>query len=86
VQSLTELRETAIANLSRILTMRGDEANHKLLHAGPGGKAYTRAQVLEEMKRDPPTQEGVSLIRIWAMSDDEVQQEIKKARASASSR
>jgi hypothetical protein len=54
----------------------------RLLHAGPGGKTYTPEQVVAEMLANPPTREGLSLIKIWCMSDEQVEKEIEKARLS----
>jgi len=77
----------AIANFSRALALSSSDPSRRLLHAGPGGRTFTMAQVLEEMKRNPLTPEGESLIRIWCMSSEQVTQEIEKARlAVASSR
>jgi hypothetical protein len=76
------MRDCAIANFTRALSLNMGDINRKLLHAGPGGKTYTPSQVLAEMKADPPTQEGISLLKIWCMSDEQVQREIEKARSS----
>jgi hypothetical protein len=74
------MRDCAIANFQRALSLNLSNMERRLLHAGPGGKSYTPDQVLMEMTFDPPTREGLSLIRIWAMSDEQVTQEIEKAR------
>jgi len=76
------MRDCAIANFTRALSLDVGDMRRKLLHAGPGGKVYTPEQVLAEMKTDPPTQEGLSLLKIWCMSDEQVQKEIQKARSS----
>ena len=74
------MRDCAIANFQRALSLSLSNPERRLLHAGPGGKSYTPEMVLAEMKVDPPTREGLSLIRIWCMSDDHVEKEIEKAR------
>ena len=76
------MRECAIANFTKALSLDVGDMRRKLLHAGPGGKVYTPEQVLAEMKADPPTREGLSLLKIWCMSDAQVNQEIEKARLS----
>jgi hypothetical protein len=80
LESLIGMRDCAIANFQRALSLSGNDINRKLLHAGPGGKTYTPSQVLQEMKADPPTQEGISLLKIWCMSDEQVTKEIEKAK------
>ena len=82
LESLEQQRDMAIANFSRALALSSSDPSRRLLHAGPGGRTFTMAQVLEEMKRNPLTPEGVSLIRIWCRSDAEVAEEIEKARLS----
>jgi hypothetical protein len=87
LESLIGMRDCAIANFTRALSLNVGDMRRKLLHAGPGGKAYTPEQVLAEMKADPPTREGLSLLKIWCMSDEQVEKEIEKARlAVATSR
>jgi len=76
------MRDSAIANFQRALSLDMGNMERRLLHAGPGGKSYTPEQVVAEMQVDPPTREGLSLIRIWCMSDEQVQREIEKARSS----
>jgi hypothetical protein len=82
LESLIGMRDCAVSNFTRALSLAGNDIGRKLLHAGPGGKTYTPVQVLAEMKMDPPTREGLSLIKIWCMSDEQVTQEIEKARLS----
>ena len=74
------MRDCAIANFQRALSLSLSNPEQRLLHAGPGGKSYTPEMVLAEMKFDPPTREGLSLIQIWCMSDDQVTREVEKAR------
>jgi hypothetical protein len=86
LESLLEMRDCAIANFTRALSVNSLAMERKLLHAGPGGKTYTPAQVLAEMKRDPPTREGLSLLKIWCMSDAQVSAEIEKAHTALAAR
>jgi hypothetical protein len=85
LESLVGMRDCAIANFQRALSLNVGDMKRKLLHAGPGGKSYTPEQVLAAMKFDPPTREGLSLVKIWCMSDAQVSQEIEKARSSVTS-
>lgn len=84
LESLIGMRDCAIANFQRALSLAGNDIGRKLLHAGPGGKTYTPDQVLAEMKADPPSREGLSLLKIWCMSNEQVTQEIEKAKLATS--
>ena len=86
MESLAQIRDCAIANFTKAISLGIGDINRKLLHAGPGGRTYTPEQVLAAMKSDPPTREGLSLLKIWCMSDEQVTQEIEKARGALTAR
>jgi len=43
------------------------------------GVSLTAEQVLEEMRKEPPTPEGISLVEIWARPKEEIDRIVREA-------
>jgi hypothetical protein len=74
------LKARALENFRREVLLVGSFDDRRI--ASLNGVVLTNEQILEEMEKDPPTEEGLSLVKIWSRPKEEVDRIVREARLS----
>jgi hypothetical protein len=79
-----EKRQTAIANYrEEVLNSSRFAADKEGLRFNTmRGVSLTAEEVLNEMEKEPPTTEGMSLVEIWARPKEEIDKIVREAASS----
>jgi len=83
MRSLSEKLERAIQNLTKTATRLLSLGEEPPKLAWIEGQVLTWEDIIEEMKKGTPI--GLDQIEIWSRPEEEIQDEIKKAKASLKS-